>query len=316
MTTNLNPSNALFLANLDRIEQRLADANAQVSSGKKIRVASDAPDEIASLLQLRADQQRNAQIQANLVLAQADAQGADSALTGAISLLDRATSLAAQAATGTQTAASRASIAPEVQSLLEQMVALSQTQVQGRYIFSGDRDSSRSYQVMLAAADGSGVTALNSAMSTRQIEDPAGGSFAASKTAQEIFGPSTQALDEDGNPITVPASDNSFAALNGLRVALLKNDTAGIKTAIDGIKRASLRLNSMQSFYGTVEDRVRTASDFAMAYDSRLRQQIGEKEDADIPTAALQLTQANTELQAALTMQGKMPNSTLFSYLG
>ena len=191
MNTNLNPANALFLANLNRIEERLASASSQVSSGKKITMASDAPDQIDSLLQLRADQQKNSQIQANLVLAQADAQGADGALTSSISLLDRATTIAAEGASSTMSASSRASLAPEAQSLLEQMVSFSQTQVQGRYIFSGDQDGSPSYQVDLNAADGSGVDVLSAAASTRVIEDPAGGSFAASKTAQNIFGPTT-----------------------------------------------------------------------------------------------------------------------------
>lgn len=316
MNTNLNPANALFLANLNRIEERLASASSQVSSGKKITMASDAPDQIDSLLQLRADQQKNSQIQANLVLAQADAQGADGALTSSISLLDRATTIAAEGASSTMSASSRASLAPEAQSLLEQMVSFSQTQVQGRYIFSGDQDGSPSYQVDLNAADGSGVDVLSAAASTRVIEDPAGGSFAASKTAQNIFGPTTAGADSDGNPITVPAQDNSFAALNGLRVALLNNDTAGIDTAINAIKQASQRLNSMQSFYGTVQTRIQDATSFATSNNTRIQTEISAKEDADIPSAALQLTQANTQLQAALTMQGKLPTSTLFSYLG
>ena len=66
MLTNLDPSSELFLADLNRIQRRMATANRQVSSGKRITVASDAPDEIGSLLQLRADQERNAQIQYNL----------------------------------------------------------------------------------------------------------------------------------------------------------------------------------------------------------------------------------------------------------
>lgn len=316
MNTNLNASNALFLANLNRIEQQLAVANNQVASGKRITVASDAPDQIDSLLQLRADWQRNSQIQSNLVLAKTDAQGADTALTSAISLMDRATTLAAQGASSTQSAAARASMAPEVQSLLEQMVGLSQTQVQGRYIFSGDQDGSASYQINLQSADGQGVDTLTISPSTRLIEDPAGGTFAAAKAAQEIFGPVTQSVDVAGNPVTVPANDNTFAALNGLRVALLNNDTAGITKAVDAIKQSALRLNNVQSFYGSLEGRIQDADSFATSNDIRIQTEISEKEDADIPSAALALTQANTELQAALTMQGKMPTTTLFSYLG
>ncbi len=316
MTTNLNPSNALFLANLNRVEQRLADANAQISSGKRINTASDAPDQIDTLLQLRADRQRNQQIQSNLTLAQTDAQSADNALSGAISLMDRATTLAAQGADVTQTAATRASMASEAESLLAQMVSFSQTQVQGRFIFSGDQPSQASYRLNLSSSDGSGVDTLQTAPSTRLIEDPAGGTFAASKTAQEIFGPVTAAVDSDGNTILVPDSDNAFAALNNLRLALLKNDTAGINTAMGQIQQASGHLSSMQMFYGSVANRIQTANSFAGSYDTQLQTEISGIEDADIPSAALELTQANTQLEAAMTMQGKMPHSTLFNYLG
>lgn len=316
MTSNLTPANTLFLANLNRIEQQIADANAQIASGKRITVASDAPDQIGSLLQLRADRLHNQQIQSNLVLAQTDAQSADSALTGAISLLDRATTLATQGADGGQTSSSRASLAPEVESLLEQMLAYSQTQVQGRYIFSGDSDQSASYRLNLASLDGSGVDSLTSASSTRLIEDPAGGTFPATKTAREIFGPTTEGTDADGNPVAVPSPDNAFSALNGLRTALLNNNTAGIKSAIDSINQASAHLNSIQSFYGTVETRIQNATAFASRYDAQLQTEISSKEDADIPSATLQLTQASTQLQAALMMQAKMPKTTLFDYLG
>ena len=59
--------------------------------------------------------------------------------TSATKLMDRASVLAAQGATFTLDAAGRQSIAGEAQSLLEQMVAISRTTVQGRYIFGGDQ---------------------------------------------------------------------------------------------------------------------------------------------------------------------------------
>lgn len=138
MISNLDPSSQLFLANLSHVEQRLSEANEQLSSGKKLNVASDDPGDVASLLQLRTDHQRNTQIESNLTLANTDATAADTALAGAASLMDTAIQLATQGANSTQTADTRATLAQQVQSILEEMVAYSQTQVQGSYIFSGD----------------------------------------------------------------------------------------------------------------------------------------------------------------------------------
>jgi len=305
MITNLDPESALFLADVNRIQQRLADANSQVSSGKKINVASDAPDQIDSLLQLRADQQSNTQIESNLTLAQADANGADNALSAAIHLMDRAVTLATRGATATSYATTQANLAQEVQSLQEQMVSYSQTRVQGRYIFSGDLDGSPSYALDLTAPNG--VDQLSNSASTRQIENPAGGSFPASKTAQEIF--------DDQNPDGTPAADNVFAALNALRTALLNNDSNAIGSSIGALEQASDHLNSMEAFYGTVENRIQDATSFASQYDTQLQTEISQKQDADVTAAALGLTQANTQLQAAYQARAKMPHTSLFDFL-
>ena len=321
--TTLNPASALFLSNVNRIEQQIAQASEQISSGRKINVAADAPDQIGSLLQLRSDQQRNTQIQSNLALAQTDASAADGALSSSISLMDRAIQLAAQGGNTTQTAETRTSLAQVVASLQAQMVAYSQTQVQGRHIFSGDQDSSPTYQLNLQPPPGppdpnnpapmdpaalTGVDLLTNAPATRQIEDPAGGTFAAGKTAQEIF--------DNSNADGTPAADNVFAALNSLRLGLLTNDQTAIGNSIASLKAASTHLNDMQAFYGSVEGRIRDAGDFATRYGAQLRIEISNIEDADVTTAALVLTQANTQLQAAFEMQGKMPRQTLFDFLG
>jgi flagellar hook-associated protein 3 FlgL len=306
MITNLDASSELFLANVERIQRRLAGANQQVSSGKKISTAADAPDQIDSLLQLRASRQRNQQIRSNLVLAKADADTADSTLASCIKLMDRAVTLAAQGMNLLQTANSRADLAQQVQGLQEQMVSFSQASVQGRYIFSGDRSDSPAYTFDINAPNA--VVQLTSATASSRIEDPAGGSFANSKSAQEIFDP----RDVDG----APTVDNVFAVLNNLRVALLNNDTNALSVAIDPLRLASARLNGMQAFYGSVQSHIASAVDYAASYDVRLQSEISEKEDADITSAALELSTANTQLQAAFQMRAGLPHNSLFDYLG
>jgi flagellar hook-associated protein 3 FlgL len=307
MLTNLDPQSALFLADVNRIQERISEASGQVSSGKKINLASDAPDQIGVLLQLRADLQRNTQITSNLTLAQTDASAADSALGSSIQLMDSAVSLAAQGATATTDAAGRASIAQQIQGIQQQMVANSQTAVQGRYIFSGDQDGSPSYTWDPTAANP--VVTVQTPQSTRLIEDPGGGAFAASKTAQEIF-------DDQDAATNAPAADNVFNALNTLQQALQDNDTAGITNSVTLLQAASDHLNSMEAFYGNVENRIQNASNYASQNSVQLQTQISQTQDADVASAAMELTQANTQLQAAFQMRAQMPHTSLFSYLG
>jgi flagellar hook-associated protein 3 FlgL len=306
MISSLDPTSELFLANVGRVQDRLASADRQVSSGKRIATPSDAPDQIDTLLQLRAAQSHNAQVQANLSLAQTTAQAADSALSSSIKLMDRALMLAAQAASSTSSTESRQSIAQEVQGLQEQMVANSRTIVQGHYIFSGDAYDSPSYSLDLAAP--AGVDQLTAPAATARIEDPSGGSFPAGKTAQEIF----DTRNSDGTP----AADNVFNALNTLRLALLNDDTAGLTNSTDLIKAASGHLNSEQASYGSVENRIQDATAFAQNYDVQLKAEVSQIEDADVTSAALEVTEATTQLQAAFQMKAKLPHTSLFDYLG
>jgi flagellar hook-associated protein 3 FlgL len=302
----MNPGTNLFLEGVDQIQQRISKANQEITSGLRINQASDAPDELDTVLQLRVDQQQNDQITTNLGLAQTDAQSADNVLTSAVNLLDSATQLGAEGANSTATADTRATLAQQVESIQEQMVSLSQTQVQGRYIFSGDQDSTPAYQLDLNSANG--VDQLSNAASTRQVQDPAGGSFAVSQTAQQIF--------DDRNSDGSYASDNVFSALNSLRTALANNDQTGITNALNSVKLGSTHLNSVQAFYGTVENRISNGTTYAGSYDTRIQTELSNVEDADVTSDAMVLTQANTQLQAAFESQAKMPTQTLFSFLG
>jgi flagellar hook-associated protein 3 FlgL len=306
MVSSLDGSSQLFLADLNEVQQRLAKINREITSGKKINQASDAPDQVESVLQLRADQQHNQQIQANLALAQTSAQSADDALTSAIQLLDRAVTLAAQGATATTDTAGRQSLAQEVQALQSQMVAYSRTTVQGRYIFSGDSPQAAVYSY--DAAGTNGVDQLTNVTGTLLVEHPAGGSFLAAKTATEIF----DLRDSSGNVVT----GNVFAALNNLETALATDNPTAVGQATDDLKAASVHLNSMQAFYGAVETRIQDAQTFAGQYDTQLQTQLSQKEDADAAGDALELNQSEIHLQAAFQMQAAMPRKSLFDYLG
>ena len=65
-----------------------------------------------------------------------------------------------------------------------------------------------------------------------------------------------------------------------------------------------------------MENRIGDAAAFAGSYDLQLQAEISGKEDADITSAALEATQANTQLQAAFQMRARLPHSSLFDYLG
>ncbi|HEY1184757.1 MAG TPA: flagellin [Bryobacteraceae bacterium] len=303
--SNLSPADQAFLAGVNTVEQQITAATQHITSGLKVSTAADDPAQIDDLLQLRADQQLDKQVASNLTMANSVASAADTAIGGAVQVVDTAIQIATQAANSLTGENTDSSLALQVQGLLSQMVNYSQTQVQGQYIFSGDQPESPYYQLDLAAPQG--VDQLLTAGATQQIQDPAGGSFAVSQTAQTIFG--------NQNADGTPAGDNVFAALNNLNNALQSNSTAGVKSALNNLQQASTRLNDMQSFYGVVEDRIQSATTYSSSRDTELETQIGSIQDADVTSDAMLLSQANTQLQAAFQAEAQIPKSTLFNYL-
>lgn len=135
MFPNINPSSNLFLANLQVIQNRMSSDEQQLTSGLKVSVASDAPDQISDILQIRAQIAGVQQTQENLSAVSPRVTSAEGAIQQSIQLLDTATTLATGASGTTLDAAQRLDSVPQVQGILQQLVSLSQTAVNGTYVF-------------------------------------------------------------------------------------------------------------------------------------------------------------------------------------
>jgi flagellar hook-associated protein 3 FlgL len=307
MLLSINGATQAYLANLDLSQQQINQAESEVSSGYKVQEPSDDPADISSILQDQADIAMNQQVQANLGDVTSELNSADSALQSAIQAVGSAQTLATEGATSTATASQRADMAQQVAGLLQTLVGISNTTFNGQYIFSGDQDTSPAYQ--LDSSQPNGVQQLVSAPATRVIEDGAGTAISVAKTAQEIF----DAQNSDGSD----ASGNVFAAVNSLLTALNNNDQAGITQASSALQSANTYLNQQLTFYGEAEDRVTAATSLAQKFQTQQQTELSGLRDADIPTVALQLSQAQTGQQAALSAEASIEQTkNLFSYLG
>ena len=303
MFSNVTGANQSYLAGLARTQQQMDRAQSEVSSGLRVQKPSDAPASVGAILQVQAEIGLNQQVQSNLGSVKSELGAADSALQSAVSAVESAVSLAAQGATLTATADQRSNIASQVAALQQTLVSISQTQVNGRYIFSGDQDSGPAYQ--LDPTQANGVQQLINAPATRVIMDATGTAISVARTAQQIFDTGTA------------AQGNVFAAINSLLTALQNNDSAGITQAAGAVKAANSYLNDQLAFYGAAENRVAAASDLAQKFQTQQQAQLSTLRDADIPTVAIELNQAQLDQQAALSVEAKVAqNKNLFSYLG
>lgn len=300
MITSLDSAAQSFLLGMEQIQQRGETAQRELTTGLKINSVSDAPDQISSLWQARSELDQTQQIDTNLARVKSEVDTSENALQSAVSLMDRAQTLGAQGATGTSSAQTREDLANELGAVLQQMVSTANTNVEGRYVFAGDSDQQAPYSIDLNQR--TPIGAYQGSLATRQIQHPDGSQFRVSKTAQEIF----------DSPV---ASQNVFTSLSNLWTALENNDQAAISSALGGVQTSSAYLNEQLAFYGTVQNHVASATDFAKNYETQLQAQLSDIQDADMSQAITELQQSQTQQQAALASRAKLPKTSLFDYL-
>ena len=306
MFPNISGTTQQYLADLNRTETQLQQVTTQISSGIDVQQPSDNPGAISDILQTQTAISNNKQIQSNLQSVTTEVNTADSALQTAVQQVQSALALATEGASSTSTADTRGELAQQVANIQQTLVGIAQTTVNGQYIFSGDNDTQPMYQLDSSAPEG--VQQMFSSTSTRTIQSVDGTSFAVALTAQQIF----DAQNSDGTP----ATGNVFAAIQNLETALTNNDTAGISSAVSSLQSASSYLNDQLAFYGDVENRVTEATDLAQKFQTQETTELGNLQDTDIPTAATELTQLQTQQEASMQVEASVDQmKNLFSYL-
>jgi flagellar hook-associated protein 3 FlgL len=305
MLQNISAIGEQFLANLGTLQNQIATTQEQVSSGVQINQPSDNPEEVGDVLELESNLGNVNQVISNLGQVTGEVNTASTALDSATQLMDQVTSLGTQGANSTATAAERTDLSGQVQNILSQLVSISQTQYDGMYVFNGDSTTTPPYQLDLSSA--TGVDQSTGTAATRLIQDATGVTFADSLSAQQIF--------DARNPDNSVSTNNVFSAVNSLRVALANNDHTGITNALTSLSQASGYLSQQQAYYGGVQDEITNATDVAQKFQLQDQTSLGQLKDTNVASAAVSLTQEQTEMQASLQAEASMPKTTLFDFL-
>ena len=235
-------------------------------------------------------------MQTNLSNASAEVNGADSSLQTVISILQKAQALTSQGANSGATAAQRADLAQQVAGLQSEIIAASQTQINGMFIFSGDQETGPQYQADPTASNG--VQQLFSTSATRTITDTSGTAISVALTAQQIFDPR--------NPDQTPASGNTFTAINDLLTSLRNNDQAGITNAAGELNNANNYVNQQLTFYGEAESRIADATSLAQKFQTQQQADLSQLRDTDQAAAAVALNQEQVQEQASVSVESNI----------
>ncbi|MDR2591262.1 MAG: flagellar hook-associated protein FlgL [Chitinispirillales bacterium] len=139
--------------NLSRRYSDLVGLQEQLSTGKRLRKASDDPVDVANAIKLRAKEAQLGQYKRNIQDGLAVMGVGASAMGSMNELLHRARELAVQAANGTYNDSDRLYMQQEVDQLFRQMMSVVNTQFKGTYIFNGTNGNIPPYKIATSGAD-------------------------------------------------------------------------------------------------------------------------------------------------------------------
>jgi flagellar hook-associated protein 3 FlgL len=284
-------------AAVEKTATRFAEAQRQVSTGKRIGKISDDPTGAATSV---AERSNIAQIDRYTRAADSvDSRLAvvDGVLSDIIDKLTQARALAAGAQGSLKTAAERTAAVQNLGAVRDALMDGMNTQYLGSYIFGGSEVTTRPYAV------------------------PSGGTFAIyagdnSAVQVDVGNDRAVTISFDGEAITRGSdAQDVFETMDQLMTAVAAGDNDGIGTAMAGLQRAFDRATAAQS---------RIGNDMQVLDEQKLRLQqmkmsgterLSKVEDLNMAEAITEMTQADAAYRASLGAVGAVSRVSLLDYL-
>ncbi len=297
MRTSFNTPFRTSLANLQQLVQRLADTQAEISSGKRVNAPSDDPaaaqaaiGEYATTADLDHYIRSSDSVTSRLTVA-------DTVLSDLVDKITYAQSRVTAAQGSEPTATQRQALAGELAGLRDAVYTDMNTTFRGTYLFAGTDSTSAPY-----SKDGSGnVTAYAGNASTM---------------AMDVTEQRSVEVSFDGDAVLKGSDANDlFTTLQNLITAVTDNDKAAMATAATELKSHFNRVVATQSEVGTnlslLEDDKARLQALRRASQNRL----DANEKVDYASAITRMNQAETAYRAALGVTSTVGNISLLDYL-
>jgi len=293
VTSNMVPD---ILAAINQSQQALNIATEQVATGKSVTVPSDNPTASAEMVQNTIETADVDQYTQNVSGVLSTVQTADSALSSVVTSLTQAVSLGTEGANGTNSAENQQAIASQVQGLLSSVVSQANMTYQGSYLFGG--------------------TATTTPY-TADPSSPSGYTYNGNNDVNSIQVGDQQSVQVNlpGSQIFSNSSANVLGSLTSLVTALQSGNTTAIGTATAAVSSALNYVGQQRVIYGNTESQLNSQETYLQQETVTLASQATSLVDVNEAAAATNLSQAETDNDAALAAAAKVLPNTLLNYL-
>ncbi|MDP3030377.1 MAG: flagellar hook-associated protein FlgL [Deltaproteobacteria bacterium] len=287
-----------IISNLDKLTNDMRTLNETIASGRKYTTLSDDPVGLISAMKIRSIIDETKQYERNVTYGISWTDSAEIALRQTDEIQSRAREIAVQMASATQSAATRASAAVEVGHLIEQMVALGNSQVAGEYIFSGQKTNISPFTYDSVA----GTVTYNGDENDIDIRVGRNNSATINKNGKDAF--------MGGNE-----TSNLFTYLIDLKEALEGNDVSGIQDSLGNLSDAADYINEKIADFGAKRNKLDMKKYIYAELQLSNTERLSDIEDTDLAEAILNLKTKEVAYQAALIAASKVMQLSLVDFM-
>jgi flagellar hook-associated protein 3 FlgL len=227
-------------------------------------------------------------------------QLSDSTLGDVVTQVTKAIALAVEGNNGTQNASNNTSVAQQISGILSQVVSLANTSYQGQYLFGGSQGSAPPFTLDTSTTPA--TITYNGDTQVQSVETPSGQKLQVNLPGSSVFGSGSTGVLGALNQLVTDLT-------SGAPTATITSDTNSLTTSLGQLSDQRSTLDSSLSL-------LNSASTFTQTAEAQLEVAQGNLVSANPATVASQLSSAETQQQALLSVIGSLGNSeNLFDLL-
>ena len=281
--------------NIAKTEAELNQLYLQSSTGKKVTVASDDPSAVRAIENARSQITMSDRYIENIETVQDSMDIVDGYLGTVEDIMQRIKEITTASISSSLSEADYSTYADEVTTLKEQLVDIANTQVNGKYLFAGFTDDTEPFSVDSVT----GVVSYNGTSDIKYIEVGAGETVQSNLTGDVLF----------TDPIDV------FAVFDDLETNLRAGDLDALQVSLEDIEPATDQIRTQRSLMGNDNSRLEDNKSMLEEIKLQMESTLSRYEDADLTEVLSDMTQAETALEAALTVSARLNNLSLLDYM-
>jgi flagellar hook-associated protein 3 FlgL len=300
------------LSSVELAATRMASAQEQMTTGRRINRPSDDPSGTNVALRARSGITEQSQYQRNANDGIGWLSATDSALQSANSLVKRAYTLALQGAnTASNGQTAEDALAAEIDQIKQSLVSVANTQYLGRPVFGGTTAGQSAFaSVQATNADGTPkVDGDGNPVYTIQYAGDDG------SVSRRVGDGATVRVDTSGTSVFGADGSNVFDQLDQLAAALRSSDSTGIQHGISAMQDAMTAISGASADEGARTNRINSALSVSQDATLALQKVKSNAEDVDIAEATINMQTQTTAYQAALMAVSKTSQQSLLDFL-